>query len=102
LYEPKWLGIDRFDAGAQFIVVQTALFGAGLYLGYRIVKAQDYSWYDAAFWLVFTSAALVFLAANGTLLAATDLLPPLQARGPQIAAAHGSSCLPTDPLAACY
>lgn len=101
LYEPKWLGIDRFDAGLQFIIVQTILCGAGLYLGYRIVKGQDYSWYDAAFWLVFTSAALVVLAANGALLAVTDLFPPLKVRGPQIAAAY-SSCLPTDPLAACY
>lgn len=102
LYEPKWLGIDRFDAGAQFIIVQTLLCGVAIYLGYRIVKSEDFSWYDAAFWLVLTSAALVVLAAYGALIPATDLLPPLQARGPQIAAAHGSSCLPTDPLAACY
>ena len=101
LYEPKWLGIDRFDAGLQFIIVQTVLCGAGLYLGYRIVKGQDYSWYDAAFWLVFTSAALVVLAANNALIPVTDLFPPLKVRGPQIALAT-SNCLPTDPLAACY
>ncbi len=101
LYEPKWLGIDRFDAGLQFIVVQTALCAAGLYLGYRIVKGQDYSWYDAAFWLVFTSAALVVLAANGALIPLTDLFPPLKVRGAQIAM-ETSNCLPSDPLAACY
>ncbi|ADJ24236.1 hypothetical protein Hden_2439 [Hyphomicrobium denitrificans ATCC 51888] len=101
LYEPKWLGIDRFDAGLQFIVVQTALCAAGLYLGYRIVKGQDYSWYDAAFWLVFTSAALVALAANGALIPLTDLFPPLKVRGAQIAM-ETSNCLPSDPLAACY
>jgi hypothetical protein len=101
LYEPKWLGIDRFDAGLQFIVVQTALCAAGLYLGYRIVKGQDYSWYDAAFWLVFTSAALVVLAANGALIPLTDLFPPLKVRGAQVAM-ETSNCLPTDPLAACY
>lgn len=101
LYEPKWLGIDRFDAGLQFIIVQTVLCVAGLYLGYRIVKGQDFSWYDAAFWLVFTSAALVVLAANGALIPVTDLFPPLKVRGPQIALAT-SNCLPTDPLAACY
>jgi len=105
LYEPKWLGIDRFDAGMQFIVVQTALCGAGLYLAYRIVKGQDFSWYDAAFWLVFTSAALVVLAANGALIPITDLFPPLKVRGAQDAsgiAATASHCLPGDPLAACY
>lgn len=101
LYEPKWLGIDRFDAGLQFIVVQTALCAAGLYLGYRIVKGQDYSWYDAAFWLVFTSTALVVLAANGALIPLTDLFPPLKVRGAQIAM-ETSNCLPSDPLAACY
>lgn len=101
LYEPKWLGIDRFDAGLQFIVVQTALCAAGLYLGYRIVKGQDYSWYDAAFWLVFTSAALVVLAANGALIPLTDLFPPLKVRGAQVAM-ETSNCLPSDPLAACY
>ena len=101
LYETKWLGIDRFDAGLQFIVVQTALCAAGLYLGYRIVKGQDYSWYDAAFWLVFTSAALVVLAANGALIPLTDLFPPLKVRGAQIAM-ETSNCLPSDPLAACY
>jgi len=101
LYEPKWLGIDRFDAGLQFIVVQTALCAVGLYLGYRIVKGQDYSWYDAAFWLVCTSAALVVLAAYGALIPLTDLFPPLKVRGAQIAM-QASNCLPTDPLAACY
>lgn len=101
LYEPKWLGIDRFDAGLQFIVVQTALCAAGLYLGYRIVKGQDYSWYDAAFWLVFTSTALVVLAANGALIPLTDLFPPLKVRGAQVAM-ETSNCLPSDPLAACY
>jgi hypothetical protein len=101
LYEPKWLGIDRFDAGLQFIVVQTALCAAALYLGYRIVKGQDYSWYDAAFWLIFTSAALVVLAANGALIPLTDLFPPLKVRGAQVAM-ETSNCLPTDPLAACY
>ncbi|MBN9280716.1 MAG: hypothetical protein J0H37_00295, partial [Hyphomicrobium denitrificans] len=84
-----------------FIVVQTALCAAGLYLGYRIVKGQDYSWYDAAFWLVFTSAALVVLAANGALIPLTDLFPPLKVRGAQIAM-ETSNCLPSDPLAACY
>jgi hypothetical protein len=101
LYEPKWLGIDRFDAGLQFIVVQTALCAVALYLGYRIVKGQDYSWYDAAFWLVVTSAALVVLAAYGALIPLTDLFPPLKVRGAQIAM-QASNCLPTDPLAACY
>jgi hypothetical protein len=101
LYEPKWLGIDRFDAGLQFIVVQTALCAVGLYLGYRIVKGQDYSWYDAAFWLVVTSAALVVLAAYGALIPLTDLFPPLKVRGAQITM-QASNCLPTDPLAACY
>jgi hypothetical protein len=101
LYEPKWLGIARFDAGLQFIIVQTILCGVGLYLGYRIVKGQDYSWYDAAFWLVFTSAALVALAANGALIPVTDLFPPLKVRSHELMAG-ASSCLPSDPLAACY
>jgi hypothetical protein len=101
LYEPKWLGLERFAAGGQFIVVQAALLAAALYLGYRILKAQDYSWYDATFWLVLTSALLIVLVANGALIATTDLFPPLKLRGPPLAAAH-SSCLPSDPLAACY
>ncbi len=101
LYEPKWLGVDRFDAGLQFIVVQTLLCGVALYLAYRIVKGQDYSWYDAAFWLVFMTAALAVLAANNAVIALTDLFPPLKVRGPQLAAAY-SSCLPDDPIAACY
>jgi len=91
LFEPVAFAPDVISAKYQVLIVEGLLFLAALYVFYRIVKSQDYSWYDTVFWLAAMAITIFVLVLYDKLLPLLAQVPDLKT-GP----ARGTGVSPVD------
>lgn len=77
LFQPDSFVFGEDDAQLKFLIVQAVLFTSSLYLFWRVLKSHEYSWYDAVFWMVIVTAALLALDLSGLLLDLLKAVPDL-------------------------